>query len=1020
MKGFNFEKNLAHQKQAVASTLSIFEDLEAQAMNDIHRNFINPIYNNISKQGNDFKNKILPFGSYGKNIIKRQIENQIEEKPNTESNIIDIMMETGTGKTYTYTKTIFELNKHYGIFKFIVVVPTLSIKAGTIDFLKSNSSREHFKEEYNKTIHLHIVGSQKSGKSKKSFIPPAVMSFVNAGNFEKNNIQVMIINAGMINSETMQKSFDRGLFDKHTVPIDAIAAIKPFMIIDEPHKFGQTNKTWDNIQKMQPQFILRYGATFPDKEITKKDFAGRSEKIKVKDYHNLIYQLSAVDSFNQNLVKGIIGHITEFENGKNVMVKFVDSDGTEASFELTDNTNKKTVTVSKKESLAKIHPEMTDLVIENLTKSTVVLSNGLEMKKGDKINPYSYAEKLQETMIQKAIQQHFILEKQLLTRDVKIKPITLFFIDNIDEYRNKDGYVRKTVEKYIKVEVENLLKELAKEEITEHGKENTLNTNNSALNTNNSTLKTQNYQSYKIYLEKTLIDLSLTHGGYFSKDNSEKDEAIEKEINEILHDKQAMLDLENPRRFIFSKWTLREGWDNPNVFQICKLRSSGSEISKLQEVGRGLRLPVNEYGNRVKEEQFYLNYFVDFTESDFVDKLVTEINQKSGAISIDKIYEKLDDGMIKNICEKYNFGDENTLLQKLIMEEKVIDFSRKFLSGGLDYVKHNFPLIFEGVNANKVRYASENKKKTVVIRTEKYHELKELWEKINEKVVLEYQFNNEIVFKTMFTSYLKEEQSNFTSGGINNRIAKIEIKDKKAVINDSQSVYGVKNDTISTMKYSDFIKELSQNLHINIKTLHQSIIDSGVAINTFLNTTTIRIIKEKFDHFLMAHAIDKFSIGYKKVSNTIHPTKLTDKEGNVLSNYEPSSDIGVMFSDEKVANSYFFDGLYYDSDLEKTNIKTEIEQVTVFTKIPKNSIKIPVAGGKSYSPDFAYVVALKGGEKKLHFIVETKNVKGEEGIRDEEKYKIKHAEKFFNGQVKIEFKTQFSSDKIVELIKGMM
>ncbi len=148
-----------------------------------------------------------------------------------------------------------------------------------------------------------------------------------------------------------------------------------------------------------------------------------------------------------------------------------------------------------------------------------------------------------------------------------------------------------------------------------------------------------------------MTDISAIHGGYFSKDNSEKDEAIEKEINEILHDKQAMLDLENPRRFIFSKWTLREGWDNPNVFQICKLRSSGSEISKLQEVGRGLRLPVNEYGNRVKDEQFYLNYFVDFTESDFVDKLVSEINQKSGAVSIDETPVLLTDNMISKLLK---------------------------------------------------------------------------------------------------------------------------------------------------------------------------------------------------------------------------------------------------------------------------------------------------------------------------------------------------------------------------------
>jgi type III restriction enzyme len=749
-------------------------------------------------------------------------------------------METGTGKTYTYVKTIFELNKQYGIFKFIVIVPTLSIKAGTIDFLKSDSSRGHFKEQYGKTLHLHIVESQKNTKSKKSLIPPAVISFVNAGNFDKNNIHVMIINAGMINSDTMQKRFDKSLFDKYTIPFGAIGATKPFMIIDEPHKFGQGSKTWENIQKIKPQFILRYGATF-------------------QEYENLIYTLTAVDSFNKNLVKGVIGHITEFESGKNSIVKFIDSDGTEASFELTENDKKKTVTISKKESLKKVHPEMTDLTIENLNKSTVVLSNGLEMKKGDKINPYSYAEKLQETMIQKTIKHHFEIEKSLLTRDVKIKPLTLFFIDNIDEYRNKDGYIRKTVEQYIEAEINELL-------------------------------KTEKDSFYKSYLEKTLLDLSITHAGYFSKDNTEKDEAIEKEINEILHDKQAMLDLENPRRFIFSKWTLREGWDNPNVFQICKLRSSGSEISKLQEVGRGLRLPVNEYGNRVKDEQFYLNYFVDFTESDFVDQLVNEINKKSGAISIEETPEKLSENMIKKICELYKINEDNLI--DTLVDNKAIRASHQFLESGFDFIKQNYPQIFEGVNSNKVRKATDTKKK-VIIRTEKYQELKELWGKLNEKVILEYKFDNETGFKKLFTDYLKAQTGNFTTDEINERISKIEIKNNKAVANEHESVDGRKTATISTMKYSDFLKELSKILNINIKTLHQSIIDSGQDINTYLNTTTLRVIKQSFDHYLMANAIDKFSIEYKKVSNKIHPTKLTDEKGNVLKEIS-ASDVGVV------------------------------------------------------------------------------------------------------------------------------
>jgi type III restriction enzyme len=951
MKGFNFEKNLNHQSHAVESSIAVFENISLVQPTEVDKNFINPAF--------DF----LSDWAYPQNLRAVQESNGIDEKIKRNSNIIDIMMETGTGKTYTYTKTIFELNRNFGIFKFIVVVPTLSIKAGTIDFLKSDSSREHFKEQYGKTLHLHIVESLKNNKSKKSFIPPAVTSFVNAGNFEKNSIQVMIINAGMINSETMQKSFDKGLFDKYTVPFDAVGATKPFMIIDEPHKFGTSTKTWENIQKMKPQFILRYGATF-------------------QGYENLIYTLTAVDSFNRNLVKGVIGHITEFESGKNAVVKFIDSDGTEASFELTENDKKKTVKISKKDSLKKIHPEMSDLGIENLNKSTVVLTNGLEMKKGDKINPYSYAEKLQETMIQKAIKHHFEIEKSLLTREVKIKPLTLFFIDNIDEYRNKDGYIRKTVEQYIESEIKELL-------------------------------KTEKDVFYKAYLEKTLLDLSITHAGYFSKDNTEKDEAIEKEINEILHDKQAMLDLENPRRFIFSKWTLREGWDNPNVFQICKLRSSGSEISKLQEVGRGLRLPVNEYGNRVKDEQFYLNYFVDFTESDFVDKLVNEINQKSGAISIEVVPDKLSDIMVKKICELYETTEDELL--EVLDSNNVVTRTNSFKAGGFDFIKQNYPKIFEGVNSNKVRKATDPKKK-VIVRTEKYQELKDLWEKLNEKVILEYKFDNEAGFKTLFTEFLKAQKNNFTSDGINERISKIEIKDNKAVANEPESVYNRKTATISIMKYSDFLKELSKILNINIKTLHQSIIDAETDINKFLNQTTLRVIKQNFDHYLMANAIDKFSIEYKKVSNNIHPTKLTDEKGNVLKEIS-ASDVGVLFSDDDVANSYFFDELYYDSDLEKTNIKTEIKEVIVFTKIPKNSIKIPVAGGKSYSPDFAYVLKFKDGEQKLNFIVETKDVNSKDGLRDEEKFKIKHAEKFFDGKVKIEFRTQFSNNKIVDLIK---
>jgi type III restriction enzyme len=954
MKGFNFEKNLQHQTQAVKSTVKVFDSLELEKAKGVDKQFLNPVLKIYD--GNN---------TYPQNIIELQKVNNIEGKVNLNSNIIDIMMETGTGKTYTYTKTIFELNKNYGLFKFIVIVPTLSIKAGTIDFLKSDSARAHFKEQYGKTIKLHIVESKKGSKNKKSFMPPAVNSFVNAGVYEKNSIQVMVINAGMINSETMQKSFDKGIFDKHTIPFKAISAINPFLIIDEPHKFSKSNKTWENIQKMKPQFILRYGATF-------------------KEYENLVYTLTAVDSFNRNLVKGVIGHITEFESGKNAIVKLNNTDGKEATFELLEDKSKKTFKLTKKESLQRVHSAMEDLYVESLNKTKVVLSNGIELSKGDKLNPYSYAEKLQEIMIQKAIKSHFENEKQLLTRSVKIKPITLFFIDNIDEYRNEDGYLRTTIESLIKAEVETLL-------------------------------KTEKNIFYKAYLEKTLEDISLTHAGYFSKDNSEKDEAIEKEINEILHDKQAMLDLDNPRRFIFSKWTLREGWDNPNVFQICKLRSSGSDISKLQEVGRGLRLPVNEYGNRVKDEQFYLNYFVDFTESDFVDKLVNEINEKSGAISIEDIPEKLSDNIIKKICELYETTEDD--LFEILDENNVVTRSNKFKEGGFDFIKLNYPKIFEGVGSNKVR-KSTDKKKQVSIRTEKYSELKELWEKLNEKVILEYKFEKEDKFKSLFVNFLNEQNSNFTIEGIKERTAQIEITDNIAGVKEEQEIYGNEITPISTMKYSSFLKELAKTLNINIKTLNSSFIDSNIDINKFLNIATVRIIKQKFENYLMFNAIDKFGIEYQKVSNEIHPTKFTDEKGNVLKEIS-ASDVGVMYSENKVADSYLLDELFYDSELEKINIEQNLKEVVVFSKIPKNSIKIPVAGGKSYSPDFAYVLNYEDKSKKLYFVVETKNTT-EESLRNEEKQKIRHAEKFFGDTIKIKFRKQFSNKKIEDLIREII
>jgi type III restriction enzyme len=810
-------------------------------------------------------------------------------------------------------------------------------------------------------------------------MPIEIRDFVNASDIDQTKIQILIINAGMVNSDTMQKSLDQALFDRYHIPFEAIASTKSFMIIDEPHKFSTIKKTWENIQKMKPQFILRYGATFTS-------------------YEKLVYQLTAVDAFNHHLVKGMIAHVTEFEHGNQTVIELIHTDGTEATFKITENGKSKTEKLIKSQSFSIIHSAMQDLEIENLNKSIVLLSNGLTMKIGDKINPYTYSETVQELMIKRAIKNHFELEKKLLTRDSKIKPLTLFFIDQIDSYRKADGKIRKMIEEQIKLNVETLLAEYESQE-------------GSLFNPNQKSF-------YQMYLEKTYAQISATHAGYFSRDHAEKDENIEKEINEILHDKQALLDLNNPRRFIVSKWTLREGWDNPNVFQICKLRSSGSEISKLQEVGRGLRLPVNEYGNRVKDEIFDLHYFVDFTERDFVKSLISEINLKSGKLDSFKYDQptQLNDEMIQEICKSYDL-EKNTLLEELTQKD-IIDRSNQFKANGFEFIKKNYPLIF-GVAQGRIR-STERKKDKVKIKTDKFHMIKNLIEIICQKVVLEYQFSDEHAFKNFLKSFLSSQKDQLISSSLHENKSTIRIQNGLAVEHTLDSIKSRNLSNMSTMKYSDFLKELSRVLHINLKTLHESFVELNtqeqLAINRFLNQATIRMLKEKFEHALMTQATKDFQIAYHKMTHQIHPTKFTDAQGNVLSEI-PAHEIGVYHeSDESVSPNYLLDTPNYDSELEKENIQSNINEVLVFTKLPKNSIKIPIAGGKTYSPDFAYVLKIENQSQNLNLIIETKNVPHSGILREEESAKINQAKLFFGTTFEIRFETQFSNNKITDLI----
>lgn len=962
-KGFTFEKDLPHQKAGVDAVLNMFIGAEPKLDNDQSARLLANPELVITKQ------------QLRSNIKAIQKFNGIEHSEahySENSNVIDVSMETGTGKTYTYTKMMFELNKAFGINKFIIIVPTLSIKAGTVNFLKSEALKEHFRET-ERELKTYVVESKKSTKKNaKSYMPQAIHDFVEANNYNKKYIHVMVINSGMVNSPSLTEVYDRGLLDnRYNTPIEAISAVKPFIIIDEPHKFPKTKTTWNNIEKFNAQSIIRYGATFNEK------------------YENLVYRLTAVDAFNEDLVKGINTFIEEMVGDDVASLTLKKSTTKEASFELNENGSKTTIKVGKGESLAKAHPEIHDLYIESMNTKMVVLSNGVELKVNESINPYSYSDTLEDNMMRRAIKEHFKVEREMLTQRPRIKPLTLFFIDDIEGYRdgnNISGSLKTKFEEWALAEAKALL-------------------------------KTEKDEFYKRYLEKTIADISSVHGGYFSKDNSDKDEKIEQEINEILHDKELLLSLDNPRRFIFSKWTLREGWDNPNIFTLCKLRSSGSTTSKLQEVGRGLRLPVNEYMARVNGE-FRLNYFVDFTEKDFVASLVQEVNETSFK---ETVPSKLTTEIKERIATHYSDVSSLKMMMNLV-QKGIIDENENLLgSDAYARLKAEYPNAFPcGVKKGKIKVATEGRNRSKM-RVGKFDELKQLWKMINQKAVLEYKIASEEDFLKLFTKYLLEESDKFKKTGVQTRIEKVYVSNDTAM---SKTMLGDDDDFIKfcTMTYKEFVSRLSQVAFIKPSTLHKAFVavQDTVNITDYLNIQTIRKIKSGFSKFLLHNSFSKFELSYNIISSSVHPTKFTDEEGRALTDIA-ASDLGVN-SDHSLRplDNYLFEDVFYDSELEKLNITYgEIESVSVFTKIPKNSIKIPVAGGYTYSPDFAYVVKTSEGEY-LNFIIETKNVEGKDSLRKEEERKIEHAKVLFNQisqEVKVEFKTQFAGDVIYDIIK---
>lgn len=917
---------------------------------------------------------------------------------------LDIKMETGTGKTYVYTKTIYELHKRYGFNKFIIAVPSLAIKAGTAQFIRDDYSKRHFYDGcgYRAEIELGVLDAPKNKKKGRNFFPHVVSDFVKGSCQNTRKIYVLLVNMQLITSNQKRDGRDTGLlwrddYDDCSAagfyqPFNALCATKPILIIDEPHRFSRNQQAFQTIMtKIKPQAVIRYGATFPDISTGK----GKNKVNAKKDYQYLLYDLNACESFNQGLIKGVAKEHFEPSSKQNEKVKILSISGKESvTFQYKKlKENPRTFTLKKDDSLAIISDAFEGITIKGIASKSVEFSNGVEKYSGEEMDVDVYMSSYQEQMIKLALEHHFKTEKENFDRKFKIKTLALFFIDDISSYRpNSEG--KKT---YLRLAFDKQLEECIKETINSLNEQET---------------------EYKAYLEASLADLSKCQAGYFSQDNSDSDENIAEEVDVILNGKKELLSFKNPdgsyntRRFLFSKWTLKEGWDNPNVFTIAKLRSSGSENSKLQEVGRGLRLPVDENGNRISNEVFQLNYIVDFTEADFAQKLVDQINEEIPQTTI------ITEEHLETVAQKLG-KTANDLFDELY-QKHYIDRKNNIQIDTRDLFFEEYPLFATGLSAGKVRDLNKGKPKPIKIRKALYSEIRELWEHINQRYLLFYESKLNADMEAVVVS-LFEKRNVFTDFVMSSsrEIVQYDGSQMKVVIGA-----GVQYSIYNPIPYGAFLSRIAQSTNIPIATLHSAMIKfsqkHGKVESKYFNENSASAFCVEFQNWKTTELQGRFH--YAKSKSSCGATALTYANGTPKDEITQGL-IGTKIIENFESEKYLYAPCTYDSPLEKDNITTDIEEVVVYAKIPRKSIAIPTITGGTYSPDFMYVVRKKSGEKELNVIVETKDV-GKDALRKNEEAKINCAKVFFDHLssegYKVHFMPQIKNQKMRQIINDVM
>ena len=893
---------------------------------------------------------------------------------------LDVEMETGTGKTYCYIKTIFEMNKRFGWAKFIIVVPSIAIREGVYKSLEITA--EHFQETYGRKAKFFIYNS-KQLHNLESFSSDA-------------GINIMVINVQAFNARGKD---NRRIYEEldgfqSRRPIDVIKANRPILVLDEPQKM-EGAKTLDSLKEFNPLFILRYSATH-------------------KTQHNRVHRLDALDAYNRKLVKKIAvrGISVKGLSGTNAYLYLesieVSKQTPVARIEIEIKRNrgiKRTIRKLKKgDNLYDLSGELDQyrgFVIAdiNAVTDTVEFTNGHQLQAGEATGDVNETT-LRRIQIKEAIKAHF--EKERMLYHQRIKVLTLFFIDEVAKYRvyTNAGEEGGEYAKVFAKEYKDALKELKQD--------------------------TSIHKSYKKYLDNIPVDR--THNGYFSIDKKSKrlvdpkmsvtekkrDEANDVDAYDlILKDKERLLSFDEPTRFIFSHSALREGWDNPNVFVICTLKHSDSAISRRQEVGRGLRIAVNQMGERQDDPATVhrtnvLTVVASESYKDFVTALQKDISESLSerprvadeayfagkGLSVDGGIVEVTSRMAKQIYRyllKNDYTDDNDHIAQTYRDAEKNGTLAPLPEELQPYEEQLFRLIdsvYSDAQLPQVENDRGAKTNPLNANFEK-KEFKELWNRINRKAAYSVHFDSdELVGKCIRTlnGELRVTPLQYTvqQGEQANGIGYDQIKSGDSFkVKETSTKYKVRS-VHSAVKY-DLIGKVAEDVRLTRKTVAEIL--SGIEKpvfdrfkanpENFISEATRLIHEQKatviiehlsYDAVTKTHGIDIFTHGQSKQDFS--------KAGEPL-------------------KRHIYDYAITDSGVERKFVQ-ELDtstEVVVYAKLPRGfSIPTPVG---NYNPDWA--IALKEGTvKHVYFVAETKGSMSSMELREIEKNKIECARKFFD------------------------